>query len=75
MGMAAYYVDRLPAQMIASHTRVDMQLTWRMAESTELNFVGQDLLRNQHAEFSDQLQSVNSSLIERRACAKFTWRF
>ena len=31
--------------MIASHTRVDTQLTWRMAESTELSVVGQDLVR------------------------------
>jgi iron complex outermembrane receptor protein len=72
---AAYFVGRLPAPAIASYTRVDTQLTWRMAESTELSFVGQDLLRDQHAEYSGQLQSVNSSLIKRSAYAKLTLRF
>jgi iron complex outermembrane recepter protein len=72
---AAYFVDRLPAPLIASHTRVDTQLTWKLAESVNLSFVGQDLLRDHHAEFNDPLQSVNSSQIKRSAYAKFTWRF
>jgi iron complex outermembrane receptor protein len=70
-----YFVDRLPAPMIPSHTRADMQLTWRVAESLNLNFVGQDLFRDHHAEFNDQLQSVNSSLVKRSAYVKFTWKF
>jgi iron complex outermembrane receptor protein len=72
---SADFVDRLQAPMIASHTRVDTQLTWRLAESTELSLVGQDLLRDHHTEFNDQLQSVNSSQIKRSVYAKFTWRF
>ncbi|MGD0404235.1 MAG: TonB-dependent receptor [Candidatus Acidiferrales bacterium] len=71
----AYFVDRLPAPMIASHTRVDTQLTWRIAERMSLSFVGQDLLRDHHVEFNDPLQSVNSSQIKRSAYAKFTCRF
>jgi len=72
---AAYFVDRLSAPMIASYTRVDSQLTWKMAESTELSFVGQNLLRDHHAEFNDQQQSVNSSQIKRSAYAKLIRRF
>ena len=72
---SAYFVDRLSAPMIASYTRVDTQLAWRMTESTELSLVGQNLLSDHRAEFNDQLQSVNSSLIKRSAYAKFTWRF
>ena len=72
---AAYFVDRLSAPLIASHTRVDTQLNWRIAESTNLSLVGQDLLRDHHLEFNDPLQSVNSSQIKRSAYAKFTWRF
>jgi iron complex outermembrane receptor protein len=72
---SAYFVNRLPAQMIASYTRIDTQLSWRMMESTELSIVGQNLLSDHHEEFNDQLQSVNSSLIKRSAYAKFTWRF
>jgi iron complex outermembrane receptor protein len=72
---AAYFVDRLPAPLIASHTRVDTRLSWRIAESTNLSLVGQDLLLDHHVEFNDPLQSVNSSQIKRSAYAKLTWRF
>jgi iron complex outermembrane receptor protein len=72
---AVYFVDRLPAPLIASHTRVDTQFTWRLAESMNMSFVGQDLARDHHKEFNDILQSVNSSQVKRSAYAKFTWRF
>lgn len=71
----AYFVGRLPAQFVASYTRLDSQLTWRLAERVELNIVGQNLIHDHHAEFNDQLQSVNSSLIKRSAYAKLTWHF
>ena len=72
---AAYFVDRLPSPMIASNTRLDMQLTWKIMEFMNLSFVGQNLLRDHHTEFNDSLQSVNSSQIKRSAYAKFTLRF
>jgi iron complex outermembrane receptor protein len=72
---AVYFVDRLPAPRIASYTRADTQLTWRLAEAIEFSLVGQNLLRDHHAEFNDQLQSVISSQIKRSAYGKFTLRF
>jgi outer membrane receptor for monomeric catechols len=71
----AYFVGRLPAPAIASYTRLDSQLRWQIAEQMELSLVGQNLLRDRHAEFNDQQQSVNSSLVKRSTYAKFTWRF
>jgi iron complex outermembrane receptor protein len=71
----AYFVGRLPAQLIASYTRVDTQFTWRLAERVQLSLVGQNLLTDHHVEFSDQLQSVNSSQVKRSAFAKITWQF
>jgi len=70
-----YFVGRLPAQFVASYTRLDTQLTWRPLERMELSLVGQNLLQDHHAEFNDFLQSVNSSQVKRSAYAKFTWRF
>ena len=72
---SAYFVGRLPAQFVASYTRLDTQLTWRIAEGTEVSLVGQNLLTDHHAEFNDQLQSVSSSWVKRSAFAKITWRF
>jgi iron complex outermembrane receptor protein len=71
----AYFVGSLPEGMVASYTRLDTQLTWRPAESWALSLVGQNLLRDHHLEFNDELQSVNSSLVKRSAYAKFTWHF
>jgi iron complex outermembrane receptor protein len=70
-----YFVERLPAQGVASHTRLDTQLTWRFWERAELSVVGQNLLRDHHLEFNDFLQSVNSSQVKRSAYAKVTWEF
>jgi iron complex outermembrane receptor protein len=71
----AYFVGRLPAQFVASYTRLDSQLTWRLMESVSLSVVGQNLLQDHHVEFNDTAQSVNSSQIKRSAYAKLTWRF
>ncbi len=72
---AAYFVDRLPDPQIAGYTRVDTQLRWRIAESLKVSVVGQNLLRDDHVEFNDPLQSVNSSQVARSIYGKFTWRF
>jgi iron complex outermembrane receptor protein len=71
----AYFVGRLPDQMLPSYTRLDTLLTWRPTERLELSLVGQNLLRDHHMEFNDDLQSVNSSQVKRSAYAKMTWIF
>jgi len=47
---SAYFTGKLAAQSVAPHTRVDMQLTWRLTESGEFSLVGQNLLRDHHLE-------------------------
>ena len=71
----AYFVGPLPGQFVASYTRLDTQLTWRLRESVGLSLVGQNLLRDHHVEFNDLFQSVNSSQVKRSAYAKLTWQF
>ncbi len=72
---SAYFVSALPVQSVPSYARLDTQLRWKFAESAEVSLVGQNLLQNDHLESMDQLTLVNSSLIQRGAYAKFTWRF
>ena len=72
---SAYFVSELPVQGVASYTRIDTQLIWKLAERAEISLVGQNLLQNDHLESMDQLTLVNSSLIKRSAYAKFIWRF
>jgi len=73
--MNVYFVDSLPAQQIPSYTRIDTQLIWRIAERLQFRVVGQNLLRDHHAESDDTFTSVNSSQVKRGGYAQFTWRF
>ncbi len=70
-----YFVERLPAQMVPSYTRLDTQVTWKIRERTTLSVVGQNLLMDHHFEFDDFLQVVNSTQVKRGAYAKMTWEF
>jgi outer membrane receptor for monomeric catechols len=72
---SAYFTGRLAAQSVASYTRLDMQLTWRLTESGELSLVGQNLLRDHHVEFNDDLAAVDPSQVKRSVYAKLTWHF
>ena len=72
---SAYFVSALPAQGVASYTRIDTQLKWKFAERGDFSVVGQNLLHDLYLESMDQLTLVNSTLIKRSAYAKFTWRF
>jgi iron complex outermembrane receptor protein len=72
---AAYFVDSLPFQQVASYTRLDTQLTWKARERLEFSLVGQNLLQDHHLESLDAVTLVNSSLIKRSAYAKIVWHF
>ena len=71
----AYFVGKLPAQLVPSYTRLDTQLTWRPGERTEVSLVGQNLLQDHHLEFNDAFQSVNSTQVKRSVYAKITRTF
>jgi iron complex outermembrane receptor protein len=71
----AYFVGKLPAQFVASYTRLDTQFTARLGEHLGFSLVGQSLLRDHRVEFNDVLASVNSSQVKRSAYAKLTWQF
>jgi iron complex outermembrane receptor protein len=73
--VAAYFVDRLPAQQVPSYTRLDTQLNWQPAPAIALSLVGQNLLRDRHVESMEILTSVNSSQVQRGAYAKVSWKF
>ena len=72
---SAYFVERLPAQQVASYTRIDTQLSRQLGEGLELSLVGQNLLHDHHLESNDQLTSLNPTQVKRSAYAKIAWRF
>jgi iron complex outermembrane receptor protein len=70
-----YFVSRLPANEVASYTRLDTQLSWRSTQRLEWSLVGQNLLQNLHGESNDIATSVQPSQVRRSVYAKFTWTF
>ena len=73
--VAAYYVNRLPAQQVPAYTRLDSQFIWQPTAALVLSLVGQNLLSARHLESLDTETSVNSSLVQRGAYAKISWKF
>ncbi len=65
------YVDRLPQPHVSSYTELDLRLGWRATGRLELSLVGQNLLHDQHAEFSTAVPKE----VERSFYGKATWRF
>jgi iron complex outermembrane recepter protein len=72
---SAYFVERIPAQKIASYTRLDTNLAWQPSDKISLGLVGQNLLRDLHQEYSGPDLTVLPSLVRRSAFARLTWRF
>ncbi len=49
---ALYYTDQLPGLRIGDYLRFDSRIAWKPVDGMELSLVGQNLLDNQHPEFS-----------------------
>ncbi|MGB2678848.1 MAG: TonB-dependent receptor [Candidatus Acidiferrum sp.] len=72
---SVYFVNRLVSPPVAAYTRLDSGLTWQWKEHLSLSLYGQNLLQDQHLEFRDFMDTINSSLMKRGAYVKFTWHF
>lgn len=75
LNSSAYFVNRLPAPAVPSYTRLDTDLTWKMAERVSIDLVGQNMLHDHHLEYSGPDSSVQSTFIRRDAYAKVVWSF
>jgi iron complex outermembrane receptor protein len=62
---ALYYNDNLPARDIPAYIRMDLGLTWRPTENTELSVWGQNLLDPSHPEYRDPFLQDRITEIER----------
>jgi len=68
-------VDSLPALGIPSYITLDARLGWRPTPNIELAIVGQNLLDNQHPEFTPTFIPTRQTEIERGVYGKITLRF
>ena len=77
---AVYYVDQIKPLLgaaetrIPSYVRLDLGLTWRPTKTLEIGIWGQNLLDNQHPEFTSYKTTVLTE-IPRSVLGKITWHF
>jgi outer membrane receptor for monomeric catechols len=77
---AVYYVDQIEAQYglgqtaIPAYVRLDLGLVWHPTKNLELGVWGQNLLQDQHAEFTSYKTSLITE-IPRSVMGKVTWKF
>jgi iron complex outermembrane receptor protein len=77
---ALYYVDQISSpgglsdQRSPSYVRLDLGLTWRPTKSLEIGIWGQNLLQDQHSEFTGVKTSTITE-IPRSVVGKITWHF
>lgn len=74
MNNTVYYVDSLTGARIPNYIRLDSRLAWKAMEGVELSLVGQNLLDDQHPEFSGFVYQ-NSEQIGRSVYGNVTFRF
>jgi iron complex outermembrane receptor protein len=66
------YVDR---RNIPAYLALDLRLGWHPHKDLEISVSGQNLLDNQHPEFSDDLYIPVASQIQRGYLAQLAWHF
>jgi iron complex outermembrane recepter protein len=59
---------------VPGYARLDTRLGWHIGESIELSLAGQNLLTPRHLEFYAEYPT-QSTLVQRAALVKITWRF
>lgn len=69
-----YYNDNRTSLRIPSYTRVDSSLIWKAQPNLEFALAGQNLLDDQHPEFSASLFS-SATNVPRSVFGSITWRF
>lgn len=72
---SAAFVNRLPALLIPSYTRLDSGLNWRAGERVSITLVGQNLLSDRHMEFTGPDSTEQPGLMRRDAYATIAWTF
>lgn len=69
------YVDQLPGRNISSYVELDVRLGWHPVEHVELAIVGQNLLHDGHAEFSDGTLTAPVVEIQRSVYGQISFRY
>jgi iron complex outermembrane receptor protein len=72
------YVDQITVdrnRRVPAYFTMDVRIGWHPHKDLELSVSGQNLLDNQHPEFSDELYISVASQIQRGYLAQISWRF
>lgn len=70
----AYYISERESAAVDAYLRLDAQVIWKATDSIELSLVGQNLLDNQHPEFSAPPDGTANE-IPRAVYGRVTFRY
>jgi len=69
------YVDSVPGRGVGSYVSVDVRLAWNISEQWLVEVVGQNLVEQQHLEFSPIFVNTETAEVPRSVYGKLTWRY
>ncbi len=75
LDLIGYYVSSPPDPKVDAYLRLDAHFGWRLTDRVELDFVLRNILDNQHREFHDDDDYVESFEVPRSAFVRLIWRF
>lgn len=69
------FVDSIPQYDIDPFIELDMRFGWRILPNLEISVLGQNLLNNQHEEYTSNFIRFTPAQIQRSVFGKITWQF
>lgn len=69
------YVDRLKFGSVDAYVELDLGLNWQIDDNLEFAVYGQNLLHNDHQEYTSSLFGLPPTDIKRAAFGQFRWKF
>ncbi|MBN1615130.1 MAG: TonB-dependent receptor [Deltaproteobacteria bacterium] len=69
------YADRIKSLDLSGYTTLDLRIGWKPNPNVELSLVGQNLLENEHQEFSQMGAFTAAAKVPRSVYGKVLWKF
>ena len=69
------YVDELPALQVSDYLALDLRIGWRPRPGLEFSIIGQNLLDDQHGEYSPSFLGTPRAEIQRGVYGMVSWTF
>ncbi|MBV1905481.1 MAG: TonB-dependent receptor [Pseudomonadales bacterium] len=74
LDLNANYVDKLPSKSISDYLSMNLRLAWKVSPGIGLSLVVQNMLQDEHLEYSPIIFRSAETLVERSVYLQLDWR-